>query len=210
MSGIASIAFWMAPAGAILALVFAYMFYRQIMLASPGDDKMQEIAGYVREGAFAYLKRQYLVVGIVFAVLMVLLLWQAFGLKQQHGLVPFAFLTGGFFSGLAGFFGMNTATLASNRTTQGCKNSLNEGLQVAFRAGAVMGLVVVGLGLLDITLWFMSLYFLDQAGVISMSLEQITVVMLTFGLGASTQALFARVGGGIFTKSADVGADLVG
>ena len=203
---------WLAPAGAILALVYAYRFYREILAASPGDQRMQEIAGYVREGAFAYLKRQYLVVGVVFAVLVLLLVFQAFGLQQQHPLVPFAFLTGGFFSGLAGFFGMNTATLASNRTAQGAKESLNRGLQVAFRAGSVMGLVVVGLGLLDISLWFIFLVkLLPSWGLITpMSLEQVTVVMLTFGLGASTQALFARVGGGIFTKSADVGADLVG
>ena len=201
----AEFVFYLAPIGAILALVFAYLFYKQVLAASPGDDEMQRIAGYVREGAFAYLKRQYFVVGIVFVVLVGLLAWQAFGLEQQSGLVPFAFLTGGFFSGLAGFFGMNTATIASNRTTQGCKESLNQGLQVAFRSGAVMGLVVVGLGLLDISLWFMALRWFT-----TMSLEQITVVMLTFGLGASTQALFARVGGGIFTKSADVGADLVG
>jgi H(+)-translocating pyrophosphatase len=208
---IAYYVFWLAPAGSILALVFAYLFYKQIMAASPGDQRMQEIAGYVREGAFAYLKRQYRVVGIVFLVLVILLGFQSFALEQQHWLVPFAFLTGGFFSGLAGFFGMNTATLASNRTTQGAKESLNRGLQVAFRAGAVMGLVVVGLGLLDISLWFILLYYiLNPLGLVVMSLEQITVVMLCFGMGASTQALFARVGGGIFTKSADVGADLVG
>ncbi len=206
------LAFWLAPAGAVLALVFAYLFYQQIKAANPGDDRMQEIAGFVREGAFAYLKRQYAVVAVVFVVLVLLLVWQAFGLGQQHPLVPFAFLTGGFFSGLAGFFGMNTATIASNRTAQGAKESLNRGLQVAFRAGSVMGLVVVGLGLLDIALWFILLrWLLPGLGLIhEMPLEQITVVMLCFGMGASTQALFARVGGGIFTKSADVGADLVG
>jgi H(+)-translocating pyrophosphatase len=196
---------WLVPAGAILALFFAYKFYNEIISADPGDQRMQEIAGYVREGAFAYLKRQYWVVGIVFLVLVILLGYQALGLKQQHPLVPFAFLTGGFFSGLAGFFGMNTATNASNRTAQGAKESLNRGLQIAFRAGAVMGLVVVGLGLLDIALWFLALALFTN-----MNIEQITVVMLCFGMGASTQALFARVGGGIFTKSADVGADLVG
>ncbi len=205
------LSFSLAPIGAVGALVFAYLFYRQIMAASPGDERMQEIAGYVREGAFAYLKRQYLVVGVVFVVLVALLAWQAFGLEQQHPLVPFAFLTGGFFSGLSGFFGMNTATRASNRTAQGAKESLDRGLQVAFRAGAVMGLVVVGLGLLDISLWFLLLRWgLPAFGFKEMPLEQITVVMLCFGMGASTQALFARVGGGIFTKSADVGADLVG
>lgn len=203
---------WLAPLGSVVALLFAYKFYREILAASPGDERMQEIASYVREGAFAYLKRQYYVVAIVFAVLVLLLIWQAFGLKQQHTLVPFAFLTGGFFSGLAGFFGINTATQASNRTAQGAKESLNRGLQIAFRAGSVMGLVVVGLGLLDISAWFLLLvWLLPGLGLIQpMTLEQITVVMLCFGMGASTQALFARVGGGIFTKSADVGADLVG
>jgi K(+)-stimulated pyrophosphate-energized sodium pump len=203
---------WVAPASAVAALAMAFVFYRQIIAADPGDARMQEIAGYVREGAFAYLKRQYVVVGLVFVVLVILLGYQAFGLHQQHPLVPFAFLTGGLFSGLSGFIGMNTATRASNRTAQGAKESLNRGLQVAFRAGAVMGLVVVGLGLLDITLWFWALAWLLPRTVegFRMSIEQITVVMLCFGMGASTQALFARVGGGIFTKSADVGADLVG
>ncbi len=203
---------WLAPLGSILALVFAYLFYREVLEQDPGDERMQQIAAYVREGAFAYLKRQYAVVAVVFVVLVLLLAFQAFGLKQQHTLVPFAFLTGGFFSGLAGFFGMNTATQASNRTAQAAKESLNRGLQVAFRAGAVMGLVVVGLGLLDITGWFLLLaWILPATGLIEpMSLEEITVVMLCFGMGASTQALFARVGGGIYTKSADVGADLVG
>jgi H(+)-translocating pyrophosphatase len=206
------LSFWLAPIGAVLALLFAYLFYRQIIAAPPGDERMQEIAGFVREGAFAYLKRQYLIVAIVFVALVLLLVWQAFGLKQQHALVPFAFLTGGFFSGLAGFFGMNTATQASNRTAQGAKESLNQGLQIAFRAGSVMGLVVVGLGLIDIAIWFLLLrHVLPALGLIQpMTVEQITVVMLCFGMGASTQALFARVGGGIFTKSADVGADLVG
>ena len=203
---------WLAPLGAGFALLFAYLFYRQILAAAPGDERMQTVAAYVREGAFAYLKRQYRVVAIVFVLLVLLLAWQSFGLKQQHGLVPFAFLTGGFFSGLAGFIGMHTATLASSRTTQAAKESLNRALQVAFRAGAVMGLVVVGLGLLDISLWFWLLAWLLPRLIegFTMSIEQITVVMLCFGMGASTQALFARVGGGIFTKSADVGADLVG
>jgi len=203
---------WLAPAGSVLALVFAYVFYREVLASDPGDERMQQIAAYVREGAFAYLKRQYAVVAVVFVVLVLLLGFQAFGLKQQHTLVPFAFLTGGFFSGLAGFFGMNTATQASNRTAAAAKKSLNDGLRVAFRAGAVMGLVVVGLGLLDITGWFLLLaWILPALGLIEpMTLEQITVVMLCFGMGASTQALFARVGGGIYTKSADVGADLVG
>jgi H(+)-translocating pyrophosphatase len=206
------LSWWAAPGGSVLALYFAYHFYKQIMAAAPGDDRMQEIASYVREGALAYLKQQYKVVGIVFVVLVLLLVWQAFGLQQQSKWVPFAFLTGGFFSGLSGFIGMNTATRASNRTAQGAKESLNQGLQVAFRAGSVMGLTVVGLGLLDISLWFLLLAKVLPAinPDLAMSLEQITVVMLCFGMGASTQALFARVGGGIFTKSADVGADLVG
>ncbi|HAB12494.1 MAG TPA: sodium-translocating pyrophosphatase, partial [Planctomycetaceae bacterium] len=166
-----------------------------------------EIAQAVRDGADAYLKRQYKVVGIFFAVACVVLMFVSFVLGAQHPLVPFAFLTGGLFSGLAGWFGMKTATWASSRTTQGAMNSLNEGLQIAFRSGAVMGLTVVGLGLLDICLWFGALYFLFEG---SMTLAEITVTMLCFGMGASAQALFARVGGGIFTKAADVGADLVG
>jgi len=207
---------WIAPIGAIAALVTAWIFYRQITSADPGDERMQEIASYVREGAFAYLRRQYTVVALVFVCLVILLSIQAFGMKQQHSLVPFAFLTGGFFSGLSGFLGMNTATRASNRTAQGCKESLNRGLQIAFRGGAVMGLVVVGLALIDISGWFLLLakvwgrVWTDILPWNPLTLEQITVVMLTFGMGASTQALFARVGGGIYTKAADVGADLVG
>ncbi len=203
---------WLAPLSAIAALVAAFVFYRQMLSASEGDNRMKQIAGYVREGAFAYLKRQYVVVGLTFLVLTFLLVIQSFVLKQQHRLVPIAFLTGGFFSGLSGFIGMNTATLASSRTAQGAKESLNRGLQVAFRAGAVMGLTVVGLGLIYICTWFWLLFWLLPRTVdgFNMSLEEITVVMLTFGMGASTQALFARVGGGIFTKAADVGADLVG
>ena len=203
---------WLAPVAALAALAAAYLFFRQMLAASPGDEHMQEIAGHVRVGAFAYLRRQNGLVAVVFAALAALLALQAFVLEQQHRLVPFAFLTGGLFSALCGFWGMNTATLASNRTTQGAKESLNRGLQVAFRAGAVMGLVVVGLGLLNIAAWFWALAWLLPRTVdgFRMSLEQITAVMLTFGIGASTQALFARVGGGIFTKAADVGADLVG
>jgi H(+)-translocating pyrophosphatase len=203
---------WAAPAAGVLALVMAWYFYRSIMQASPGNERMQEIAGYVREGAYAYLRRQYKVVGLVFLGLLVLLAFMAFGLGVQHRLVPFAFLTGGLFSGLAGFIGMKTATAASARTAQGASESLNRGLTIAFRAGAVMGLTVVGLALLDITLWFVYLYKYHHAvfGGHPMNLETITVVMLCFGMGASTQALFARVGGGIYTKAADVGADLVG
>lgn len=200
---------WIAPLGSIFALFWAYRLYKQVVNASEGDDKMKEIAQHVRDGAMAYLKRQYIVVSIFFAVVFVVLFWMGqHGL--QHKIVCFAFLTGGFFSGLCGFMGMKTATLASNRTTQGAKESLDRGLQVAFRAGAVMGLVVVGFGLLDITLWFLALAKIAPAMGYHMDLVEITVVMLTFGMGASSQALFARVGGGIYTKAADVGADLVG
>jgi K(+)-stimulated pyrophosphate-energized sodium pump len=201
----------LAFVASVVALVQAYRFYKSMMAADDGNEDMVRIAGYVREGANAYLRQQYKVVAIFFAVIVVLLAIAAFGLKAQSGFVPFAFLTGGFFSGLAGWFGMKTATWASSRTAAGCQKSLNQGLQVAFRSGAVMGLTVVGLGLLDITLWFAFLYWVWP--VISgapLTLIEITVTMLCFGMGASAQALFARVGGGIFTKAADVGADLVG
>ncbi len=201
---------WLAPVCALVALGFAWVFYSEVASADPGDARMQEIAGYVSMGAMAYLKRQYKVVAVFFVVASSLLAVMAYGLHVQHGLVPFAFLTGGFFSGLCGWLGMKTATLASNRTAQGAKNSLNQGLVVAFRAGAVMGLVVVGFGLLDITMWFLILSKLAPMLGAQIDLVEITVVMLTFGMGASSQALFARVGGGIFTKAADVGADLVG
>lgn len=203
---------WAAPLGAVAALFFAARFYRQVLAASAGDAQMQQVAGYVREGAMAYLKRQYRTIALVFVGLVLLLVWQAFGLGQQHGLVPFAFLTGGILSGLAGLIGMNTATQASSRTAQAAKESLNRGLQVAFRAGAVMGLTVVGLGLSHIALWFWVLGWLlpRVSDGWAMSLDEITAVMLCFAIGASVTALFARVGGGIFTKSADVGADLVG
>lgn len=197
---------------AAIALVSALAFYRWIMTQSEGNPHMQEIAAHVRDGAYAYLKRQYRVVLIFFVVVSALLAIMAFGLNVQHRLVPFAFLTGGFFSGLAGFFGMKTATNASARTAQGASESLDQGLKIAFRAGSVMGLTVVGLAMLDISLWFLYLFkFHHQIfGGEPMSLETITVVMLCFGMGASSQALFARVGGGIYTKAADVGADLVG
>jgi len=202
-------AWWIAPIGALVALLFAWIFYRDVKNADEGDEKMIEIAAHVREGAYAYLKRQYKVVAVFFLVISAILFVMGL-VGVQHQIVFVAFLTGGFFSGLCGFLGMKTATLASNRTTQGAKESLNRGLTVAFRAGAVMGLVVVGFGLLDITAWFLILYKLAPAFGYEMSLVEITVVMLTFGMGASSQALFARVGGGIFTKAADVGADLVG
>lgn len=195
---------FVAPIGAILALVFAMVFFYQVKAHDPGTVRMQEIAGYVREGAFAYLRQQYKGVGIFFIIAFVVFQIMAWGLGVLHWLVPWAFLTGGFFSGLAGYVGMNMATLASNRTAQACTISLNKGLKVAFRAGAVMGLTVVGLALIDISLWF---YLLNMYAV---PLHSITVIMLSFGMGASTQALFARLGGGIFTKAADVGADLVG
>ncbi len=201
---------WIAPIGSIIALLFAWIFYRQVKAANEGDEKMKEIAAHVTQGAYAYLKRQYKVVAVFFIVVVGLLMLMAFVFKAQHWVVPFAFLTGGFFSGLCGFLGMKTATMASNRTTQGAKESLNRGLIVAFRAGAVMGLVVVGFGLLDIAMWFLVLTKIFPLFGAHMSLVDVTVVMLTFGMGASSQALFARVGGGIFTKAADVGADLVG
>jgi len=191
-------------AASILSLIMAYVFYRQMMKKDEGTDVMKKIALYVRRGAMAYLKQQYKVVSIVFVILAAIFAIMAY-FDLQNGWVWFAFLTGGFFSGLAGYFGMKTATYASARTTNAARQSLNSGLQVAFRSGAVMGLTVVGLALLDISLWYIVLsQFTDYSLII------ITTTMLTFGMGASTQALFARVGGGIYTKAADVGADLVG
>jgi K(+)-stimulated pyrophosphate-energized sodium pump len=206
------VAIWvLAFVASILALVQAFAFFKSMMAADEGTPRMVEIAGYVREGANAYLRQQYKVVAIFFVIIGLLLAVAAFVLKVQSEFVPFAFLTGGFFSGLAGWFGMKTATWASSRTAAGAQRSLNQGLQVAFRSGAVMGLTVVGLGLLDITLWFGFLYWVwPMISGHTMSLVDITVTMLCFGMGASSQALFARVGGGIFTKAADVGADLVG
>ena len=221
---------WIAPVGSVLALLMAWAFYRMMVKANPGNARMVEIAGYVREGAMAYLRQQYTRVGLVFMMLVVI-----FGVLAvmgvQNPFVPVAFLTGGFFSGLCGYLGMNTATRASSRTAQGASESLNRGLQVAFRSGAVMGLVVVGFGLLDISIWywildrlvytadhmkagfgniFGSIWLVHPGMSDSAKLVEITTTMLTFGMGASTQALFARVGGGIYTKAADVGADLVG
>ena len=202
------LAFWLVPIASIVALSMAWCFFRQMMSADEGSPRMREIAGHVRSGAMAYLKQQYKVVTIVFVVLAVIFSFMAYVLEVQNPWVPFAFLTGGFFSGLAGFFGMKTATYASARTANAARKSLDGGLKIAFRSGAVMGLTVVGLGLLDIAIWFLVLshfYHGDQ-----MALITITTTMLTFGMGASTQALFARVGGGIYTKAADVGADIVG
>ena len=200
--------FWLIPVASIVALGMAWYFFRTMMKEEEGTDRMKEIAAHVRKGAMAYLKQQYKVVGIVFIVLAIIFSFMAYVLEVQNPWVPFAFLTGGFFSGLAGFFGMKTATYASARTANAARKSLNSGLKVAFRSGAVMGLVVVGLGLLDIAIWFLVLSYFYQGS--SMALITITTTMLTFGMGASTQALFARVGGGIYTKAADVGADLVG
>ena len=197
--------FWLVPVASIVSLGMAWFFFTQMMKADEGTDRMKEIAEHVRKGAMAYLKQQYKVVTIVFIVLAVIFAIMAYGFQLQNPWVPFAFLTGGFFSGLAGFFGMKTATYASARTANAARKSLDGGLKVAFRSGAVMGLTVVGLGLLDIAIWFV---VLNAAGVDS--LITITTTMLTFGMGASTQALFARVGGGIYTKAADVGADIVG
>ena len=205
---------WIAPVSALIALGFAYHFYRSVMKQDEGNETMREIAQSVREGAMAYLRQQYKVVGIVFAVLCLIFIFMAFVLDAQNKVVPFAFLTGGFFSGLCGFLGMKTATNASARTTSAAMHGLNAALKVSFRAGAVMGLIVVGFALLDITGWFLILYYLFPKilpGFLEVNpLPQITVIMLSFGMGASTQALFARVGGGIYTKAADVGADLVG
>ncbi len=215
---------WIAPIGAVVGLVFALVFYLQMLKAPEGNERMREIAGYVRIGAMAYLRRQYRTVSVVFLVLFVLLTVLAF-FGVQNPFVPVAFLTGGFFSGLCGYLGMTTATKASNRAAQGAMDGLNRGLQVAFRSGAVMGLVVVGFGLLDISIWYWILdkvvytpeHMLNGWGFLvprgfdpSHKLAEMTATMLTFGMGASTQALFARVGGGIYTKAADVGADLVG
>jgi K(+)-stimulated pyrophosphate-energized sodium pump len=201
-------AIWsIALVSALVALAQAFVFFKAMMRTDEGTPRMIEIAGHVRTGANAYLTQQYKVVIIFFLVVFALLAYMAFGLRVQSKWVPFAFVSGGFFSGLAGWFGMKTATWASSRTAAAAQRSLNQGLQVAFRSGAVMGLTVVGLALLDICFWFAVLYWGMGEG---MNLSQVTVIMLCFGLGASSQALFARVGGGIFTKAADVGADLVG
>ena len=202
------VVFWLVPIASVVALAMAWYFFRQMRKEDEGTPRMIEIAEYVRKGAMAYLRQQYKLVTIVFIVLAVVFAFMAYVLKVQNPWVPFAFLTGGLFSGLAGFFGMKTATYASARTANAARKSLNSGLKVAFRSGAVMGLVVVGLGLLDIAIWFLVLSYFYQGS--SMALVTITTTMLTFGMGASTQALFARVGGGIYTKAADVGADLVG
>ena len=202
--------FYSVPVASIIALFFAWLFYHQMKKENEGTPTMKEIAQYVREGAMAYLKQQYKVVGIVFVILAVLFSILAFGFGVQNKWVPFAFLTGGFFSALAGYVGMRTATYASARTANAVSKSLNSGLKLAFRSGAVMGLTVVGLGLIDISIWWVILNAFVHEASESQTLVVITTTMLTFGMGASTQALFARVGGGIYTKAADVGADIVG
>lgn len=202
--------FYIVPAAAVVALFFAWLFFHQMMKESEGTVTMKEIAQYVRDGAMAYLKQQYKVVTIVFVILALFFSVLAYGFHIQNPWVPFAFLTGGFFSGLAGFIGMKTATYASARTANAVTKSLNSGLKLAFRSGAVMGLTVVGLGLLDISIWYFVLKCFVGDPDSSQTLVTITTTMLTFGMGASTQALFARVGGGIYTKAADVGADIVG
>ena len=203
--------FWLVPIASVCALGMAWYFFKTMMKADEGTPRMREIAEYVRKGAMAYLKQQYKVVLIVFIVLAIIFAIMAYGFNAQNPWVPFAFLTGGFFSGLAGFFGMKTATYASGRTAEAARQGLDKGLKIAFRSGSVMGLVVVGLGLLDIAVWFLILNaYYDGKMPMSEMLITITTTMLTFGMGASTQALFARVGGGIYTKAADVGADLVG
>lgn len=204
-----AILFYLVPAASLTALLFAYIFFRRMMKEDEGTPSMRQIAQFVREGAMAYLKQQYKVVIIVFIILAIIFAILAYGFNFQNSWVPFAFLTGGFFSGLAGFVGMKTATYASGRTANAARRGLNDGLKIAFRSGAVMSLTVVGLGLLDISIWYLILNkFIGVEG--PQKLVAITTTMLTFGMGASTQALFARVGGGIYTKAADVGADLVG
>ncbi len=204
--------FWLVPLSSVLALFFAWYFHHQMMKESEGTPQMMRIAAAVRKGAMSYLKQQYKIVGIVFVCLAAMFAIMAYGFHVQNAWVPVAFLTGGFFSGLSGFLGMKTATQASARTAHAARKSLNSGLRIAFRSGAVMGLVVVGLGLLDISFWYLLLNAVIPADLATPGhkLCVITTTMLTFGMGASTQALFARVGGGIYTKAADVGADLVG
>ena len=200
--------FWLVPVASVVALGMAWYFFRQMLKTDEGTPRMREIAEYVRRGAMAYLRQQYKVVTIAFIVLALIFAFMAYVLEVQNNWVPVAFLTGGLFSGLAGFIGMKTATYASARTANACRSGMDGGLKIAFRSGAVMGLTVVGLGLLDIALWFLILSWVYGNAPDTMVI--ITTTMLTFGMGASTQALFARVGGGIYTKAADVGADIVG
>ena len=196
---------WVTWIGSVAALLFALLLALSVLRKNPGTQVMQDLSRAILEGAIAYLKQQYKVVGLFFILLFVVLAIISFGLKLLSPFVPFAFITGGFFSALAGFIGMSIATRANARTAQGASESLNAGLRVAFSSGTVMGMTVVGLGLLDISIW----WFLLRA-VWDVPVVQIPPIMITFGMGASLQALFARLGGGIFTKAADVGADLVG
>lgn len=205
-----SVLFWITPVASIAALLVAALFFKNMLSRSEGTETMQTIARHVRTGAMAYLKQQYKIVSLFFIFIFLIFAYLSYGLHLQNDWVPFAFITGGFFSGLAGFFGMKTATFASARVAAAARESLDQGLKLAFRSGAVMGLVVVGLALLDISVWFLVLNFFVDAGTPQQKMAIITTTMLTFGMGASLQALFARVGGGIFTKAADVGADLVG
>jgi K(+)-stimulated pyrophosphate-energized sodium pump len=203
--------FWFVPAASLAGLVMAYVFYIQMRASSPGSEKMQTIASHVSKGAMAYLRQQYRVMILVFLAVAALFAVLAWGFGLQDKWMPFLLLCGGFFSALAGFFGMKTATAASSRTAQAASQSLGEGLKVAFRSGAVMGLVVVGLGLLNVSLWFFILNAMHPSSAADgHNLVLVTTTAISFGMGASLQALFARVGGGIYTKAADVGADLVG
>ena len=204
--------FLLVPVSSLLALCFALFFYLRMKREDEGTERMRHIAAAVRKSAMSYLKQQYKIVGYVFLVLVLLFSFMAYVLEVQNHWVPIAFLTGGFFSGLSGYMGMKTATLASARTANAARTSLNKGLKIAFRSGAVMGLIVVGLGLFDISFWYILLDAVIPADAMTPTTKLciITTTMLTFGMGASTQALFARVGGGIYTKAADVGADLVG
>lgn len=212
--------FWLAIVAPVVALSFAWLFYRNMLKSSEGTDEMRRISGHVKEGARTYLKTQYRVVAIVFLILMVILGVIGIGFHLQPTWIPFLFLTGGFMSCLAGWIGMIAATQASARTANACRSSLSEGLRISFRSGGVMGLTVVGVGLLPIALWFL---FLTQVnlpwegllglGVFPLPIENLqaaTTVMLPYMMGASLAALFGRVGGGIYTKAADVGADIVG
>ena len=202
--------FWLIPSASVLALIFAAVFFYRMKAQDEGNEVMKMIAKHVRSGAMAYLRQQYKIVTIFFVLITVVFAFLAYCLHIQNPWVPFAFISGGFFSGLAGYIGMKTATYASGRVANACRHSLDAGLQIAFRSGAVLGLTVVGLAMLDIGVWYWVLDWFYEDMELSMRLVVITTTMLTFGMGASTQALFARVGGGIYTKAADVGADLVG
>ena len=202
--------FWLIPSASVLALIFAAVFFYRMKAQDEGNEVMKMIAKHVRSGAMAYLRQQYKIVTIFFVLITVVFAFLAYCLHIQNPWVPFAFISGGFFSGLAGYIGMKTATYASGRVANACRHSLDAGLQIAFRSGAVLGLTVVGLAMLDIGVWYWVLDWFYEDMELSMRLVVITTTMLTFGMGASLQALFARVGGGIFTKAADVGADLVG